>query len=204
MQERASESTRRERLLSAGREAFGRRPYDEVSLSEVAAEAGVAHGLPFHYFTNKRGFFLEVVRSMAAEMRLVHAVPPDLPPAGAMRSVMHQHIDYFQSRPHTLLGPMSSNLVTDPRVRDAFDEARWVGALSVLSLIGIDEPTAGVRLAMHAWLAFHDDLLTHWLVEPEFERERIVDLLLASLASTLESVTLLEPHTHFDLAALRG
>ena len=203
MHEGAAELTRRERLLVAGREAFGRRTYDEVSLSDIAEEAGVAHGLPFHYFTNKQGFFVEVVRSMAGEMRVVHAVSADLPPASAVRSLLHQHVDYIQTRPHTLFGPMGSSLVADPRVREVFDEARWDGALATLSLVGINEPTAGVRLAMRAWLAFHDDLLTHWLLEPEFERERIVDLLFASLVATLESVTILEPRTHIDLAALR-
>lgn len=204
MHEHTSEPTRRERLLAAGLDAFGRRPYEEVSLSDIAAEAGVAHGLPFHYFTNKRGFFLEVVRSVADEMRLVHAIPDDVPPAGAVRSLLNQHIDYFQDRPHTLLGPMRGNLVADPQVREVFDEARWDGALSMLNLIGIVEPTAGVRLATHAWLAYHDDVLTRWLVKPEFKRDQIVDLLLAALVSTLESVAILEPHTHLELAELRG
>ena len=195
-------SNRRERLLAAGRDAFGRQPYDEVSLTDVAKDAGVAHGLPFHYFSNKRGFFVEVVRSIAGEMRVVHSQTRELPPAAAVREAFHRHIDYFSARPHTLLGPIRSNLVADPRVREVFDEARWDGALSVLGMVGIEEPTPAIQLIMRAWLAYHDDVLSRWLVGAEFDRERIVELLFASFVSALSSVTILESETRIDLAAL--
>jgi AcrR family transcriptional regulator len=189
MSDRSNSSSRRERLLEVGRDAFGRQPYDDVSLSDIAKTAGVAHGLPFHYFSNKRGFYVEVVRSIADEMRIVHSQIGDFPPAAAVRDALHRHIDYFSARPHTLLDPMRSGLVADPRVREVFDEARWDGALSVLRMLGIDDPAPAVQLVIRAWQAFHDDLLSRWLVDPTFTRERIVELLFTSLVSVLESAT---------------
>ncbi|MTD54974.1 TetR/AcrR family transcriptional regulator [Amycolatopsis pithecellobii] len=203
MAERTEQPTRRERLLAAGREAFGRQPYDEVSLTDIAKRAGVAHGLPFHYFSNKRGFFIEVVRSIAGEMRIVHSGTKDLPPAAAVREALDRHIDYFEMRPHTLLGPMRSALVADPRVREVFDAARWDGARSVLRMIGLDDPSPAVELVVRAWQAFHDDLVSRWLVDRKFPRERIVEMLFSSLDSALESATILDPETRIDLTVLR-
>ncbi|WP_301124679.1 TetR/AcrR family transcriptional regulator [Streptomyces cacaoi] len=202
MHERRPEPTRRELLLAAGRDAFGRMPYDEVSLSEVAQEAGVAHGLPFHYFKNKRGFFIEVVRSLAEEMRIAYDDLNGLPHGEALRAAINRHIDYFEQRPHVLLGPIRSNLVTDSRVRDVFEETRWDGALAVLRLIGIDEPTEGIRLLMRSWLAFHDELLVQWILERPVPRPALVEVLVAGLTSILGSVTLLEAGTGPDLSAL--
>jgi len=52
----------------------GRRPYDEVSIGEIAAAAGVSKGLLYHYFPTKKdfvpaalgGFGSGAVRSRAA------------------------------------------------------------------------------------------------------------------------------------------
>jgi len=49
---------RREQLLAAGAELLGRRPYDEVSLEEIAAAAGVSKSLLYHYFPTKTDYLL--------------------------------------------------------------------------------------------------------------------------------------------------
>ena len=51
-----STDARREQLLAAGAELLGRRPYDEVSIEEIAAAAGVSKGLLYHYFPTKKDF----------------------------------------------------------------------------------------------------------------------------------------------------
>ena len=56
---------RNEAILQAGVAIFGSVPYDEVSVDDIAARAGVAHGLVFHYFQNKRGLYLWVLRPEA-------------------------------------------------------------------------------------------------------------------------------------------
>ncbi len=43
--------TRRERVIAAGRDAFGRLLYDDVLISDIADSAGVAHGL--HFITSR-------------------------------------------------------------------------------------------------------------------------------------------------------
>ena len=44
----------RERLLQAGYAFIAERPFDSVTVDEIADAAGVAHGLLFHYFGTKR------------------------------------------------------------------------------------------------------------------------------------------------------
>ena len=53
---RLSTDARREQLLDAGAELLGRRPYDEVSIEEIATAAGVSKGLLYHYFPTKQDF----------------------------------------------------------------------------------------------------------------------------------------------------
>ena len=48
-----------------GAEVFGKRPYDEVRIDEIAERAGVSRALMYHYFPDKRAFFAAVVKDEA-------------------------------------------------------------------------------------------------------------------------------------------
>src|SRR5882672_1458403 len=59
---RLSPEDRRAELLALGAEVFGKRPYDDVRVDEIAELAGVSRALMYHYFPDKRAFFAAVVR----------------------------------------------------------------------------------------------------------------------------------------------
>ncbi|WP_247563440.1 helix-turn-helix domain-containing protein [Bradyrhizobium sp. 188] len=40
----------RDRILEVATRLFTQRPFDEISAEDIAREAGLAHGLTFHYF----------------------------------------------------------------------------------------------------------------------------------------------------------
>src|SRR4249920_2344031 len=56
---------RRVQLLEFGKHFFANHAYDDVSMDEVAAAAGVSKGLLFHYFKSKREFYVETIRAMS-------------------------------------------------------------------------------------------------------------------------------------------
>src|SRR5882757_6202598 len=64
----------RQKLLDSAVEQFRDKPYGEVSVQDIATEAGVAYGLVAHHFGNKRGIHLEAVREIAR--RLDPVTPP--------------------------------------------------------------------------------------------------------------------------------
>src|SRR6516162_2354683 len=65
---RLSPEDRRAELLALGAEVFGKRPYDEVRIDEIAERAGVSRALMYHYFPDKRAFFAAVVRDEAERL----------------------------------------------------------------------------------------------------------------------------------------
>lgn len=72
---RLSPDERRAQIVGAARELYAERRYDDVSLEELAAAAGVARGLLHHYFGSKRELFLAV---MTETVRLPVRELPDL------------------------------------------------------------------------------------------------------------------------------
>ncbi|MDY6796541.1 MAG: TetR/AcrR family transcriptional regulator [Actinomycetota bacterium] len=63
---------RGEQLLRAAREVFSRKGYNEVTVADITAEAGLAKGTLYLYFQSKEELFLEVIRD--AIQRLRHAL----------------------------------------------------------------------------------------------------------------------------------
>ena len=80
---RLSTDARREQLVALGVEMFSERPFDEVSIDDIAASAGISKGLLYHYFPSKRDFYVAVVRHSADEMQAVTETDPDLAPLDA-------------------------------------------------------------------------------------------------------------------------
>src|SRR6202035_1520275 len=76
---RLSPEDRRAELLALGADVFGKRPYDEVRIDEIAERAGVSRALMYHYFPDKRAFFAAVVKDEADRLYEATNNPP---PAG--------------------------------------------------------------------------------------------------------------------------
>ena len=48
----------RQRLIEAAIKQFSEHNFEDVAVTDIVKTAGVAHGLLFHYFGNKRGIYL--------------------------------------------------------------------------------------------------------------------------------------------------
>ena len=68
MRARLDVDERRRQLVELGLDLFGSRSYDEVSIDELAAAAGISKGLLYHYFPTKRDFYVATVREAAAQL----------------------------------------------------------------------------------------------------------------------------------------
>ena len=55
---RLTPEQRREQILAAAHTLFAERPYDEVSVEDIASAAGVTRGLVHHYFGGRKDVFI--------------------------------------------------------------------------------------------------------------------------------------------------
>src|SRR6187200_3241414 len=95
---RMTPDDRRRQLVGIGLRKFVERPVQELSLDEVAAEAGVSRGLLFHYFPNKTDYHRAVVE--AARRRVGRNVSPETGVVGeaAVRQVVERFLDQVARR----------------------------------------------------------------------------------------------------------
>lgn len=195
---------RRALLINAASELFTERAYDEVTTVEIAKRAGVAYGLIAHHFLNKRGLYLATVRAAADRLRAVR----DIAPAGdtlieKVRDAVGRHISYIDENAAQFVALMRGGIGSDPEVLAIIEELRWESAQYVLGELCVTEPVAPVlRAAMRGWVGYLYEVVLDRLVHPELPQAHLVELVSATLVTSLRVVVELDPDTGLDAEIL--
>ena len=120
----APAADRRAELLAIGRQLFAKHAYDELSIDDVAAAAGVAKGLLYYYFRSKRGFYLATIRAEADELLALAQPDPALPPAERLRRTLDAYLAFVDEASDRFRALYLAGLGSDPEVRAIRDRDR--------------------------------------------------------------------------------
>src|SRR6188472_1483891 len=113
---RLSTDARREQLVALGVEMFSERPFDEVSIDDIAASAGISKGLLYHYFPSKRDFYVAVVRHSADEIVVLTEGDPDLPPPERLAASLDRYLEYVKTHARGYVTVLRAGIGSDPEV----------------------------------------------------------------------------------------
>ncbi len=166
---RMTPQDRRRQLVGIGLRKFVDRPVQELSLDEVAAEAGVSRGLLFHYFPTKTDYHRAVVE--AARRRVARTVSPDPGVIGetAVRQVVERFLDQVARRRESYVALV---LGQAPIARAAGDDPVETVREHVAGVVAraTDLPDAALP-AVHGWVAYLEDRALQWSARPAAERD---------------------------------
>ena len=166
---RMTPQDRRRQLVGIGLRKFVDRPVQELSLDEVAAEAGVSRGLLFHYFPTKTDYHRAVVE--AARRRVGRTVSPDPGVVGdvAVRQVVERFLDQVARRRESYVALV---LGQAPIARAAADDPVETVREHVAGVVAraADLPDAALP-AVHGWVAYLEDRALQWSARPTAERD---------------------------------
>jgi TetR/AcrR family transcriptional regulator len=91
----------RSRLLAAGVKLFAARGYHGVAVDEIVAAARCNKRMLYHYFDNKEGLYVEVLRTVYSRMEASEMAP--LPLDGtteqAIRALIARHFEFLADNP---------------------------------------------------------------------------------------------------------
>jgi AcrR family transcriptional regulator len=183
---------RRAALVAVAADLFARKPYDEIYISEIAEAAGVAHGLLFYHFKDKRGLYLAVLQQVLDEIVELHKPRDDEDTnEQRLRGLFRRHIDYRRSHAHTMLALMRAG-GQDPEVDELFERGRRAGAEFVMDLLGLaTEPPPSLRIAIRGVMGMLDEATIDWLTHdcdvPVDELEELVYRATVSILSSVQS-----------------
>ena len=198
---RLSPEDRRAELLALGAEVFGKRPYDEVRIDEIAERAGVSRALMYHYFPDKRAFFAAVVKDEAD--RLYEATNKE-PTSGLtffeeIRVGVLAYMAYHQQNPEAAWAAYVGLGRADPVLLGIDDEAKnrqmdhimtrigeFVSAIPGQSL----EPDVerDLRVIIHGWLALTFEICRQRIMDPSTDADRLANACAHALLDAIARV----------------
>jgi AcrR family transcriptional regulator len=188
---RLTAEDRRKQLVGIGLMMLRTQPIHELSIDAVAAEAGISRGLLFHYFPTKRDFYVEVMS--AAGRRLLRVTKPDpaLPPDEQLRQMLLSFVAFVTRRRDSYISFVRGAAGGDIFVVEVYTATRAGLTARVLTLLGEPnaiEPASPVRMTVHAWLAYVEDLTIEWSGLPEPDRPTTPDELVTHFITALQAL----------------
>lgn len=183
---RLSPEDRRSELLALGAEIFGKRPYDEVRIDEIAERAGVSRALMYHYFPDKRAFFAAVVKDEAD--RLFDAAH-NLPDLGLslfeeIRAGVLAYMYYHEQHPHSSWAAYVGLGRSDPVLLGIDDDTKnrlmehVMKRMRDVEVPGYEfgaEVERDLQAIVHAWIAFTFELGRQRIMNPSMSAEQLGD-----------------------------
>ena len=189
---RLSPDARRAQLIALGVDMLATRTLDELSVEEIAKQAGISRGLLFHYFASKQEFHVEVARAAAAE--LITRTEPDrsLPPLDALRGALTAFMDYVVENPDNYKSLVRGAASGDADMRTIFDRTRSTMAGRIINVLDDLGLPVGPRaaLAVHGWVAFVEECVVRAIDTRSLDDDGFRDGLLDMLAKSLPALVL--------------
>lgn len=180
---------RRDQLLRLGLDLFGTRSYEDISIDDIAAAAGTSRSLLYHYFRNKRGFYVEALRHAAAQLRERIEPDPELPPRERLRQGLAAYLDYVARYAGAYTTLMRSGVGFDPEVGEIVESTRSAIIADILRDLEELAESGMVRVAVRGWLGMVEFASLEWLERREVSKAELIDLLDAALESVLVNAT---------------
>lgn len=183
---RLSPEDRRSELLTLGAEIFGKRPYDEVRIDEIAERAGVSRALMYHYFPDKRAFFAAVVKDEADRLfEAAHNLPDlGLPLFEEVRAAVLAYMYYHEQHPHSSWAAYVGLGRSDPVLLGIDDETKNRLMEHVMGRVrDVEGPEKDLepdverdlQVIVHGWIAFTFELGRQRIMNPSMNAEQLAD-----------------------------
>lgn len=182
---RLSAPERRRQLVGIGLAKIVEKPIQDLSMDDIAAEAGISRGLLFHYFPTKTDYYLACIA--AAGRRILRNTAPDeaLPGEQQVEMVTRLMVEQIERRRAFYLALVHGHGVADPRVSEVMDSVRDGSTDRVVR--ALDVP-ARRRDVVRAWWAYTEDRALTWSAVPTRERPVPVSRLVAECVAALHAL----------------
>lgn len=191
---RLSTDARREQLLAAGARLLAERPYDEVSIEEIAQAAGVSKGLLYHYFPTKRDFLIAAIERGQEELAELTAPDPDLPPAEQLGASLDRFLDFVEEHEAAYAAIFRSRGGGDPAIQAVLEAGRQQRMDAVIDSLASWEAapanverTPTLETAIQGWFFFVEGAVLRWLERRDIERTELRELLALALIGALQA-----------------
>src|SRR5690349_12585687 len=139
VRKRLSAADRRRQLVAIGLAKIVETPIQDLSLDDVAAEAGISRGLLFHYFPTKTDFYLACIAAAGRRILRTTAPDADLPADHQVEMTTRLMVEQIERRRAFYLALVHGHGVADPRVSEVMESVRDGSTERVMVALDVPE-----------------------------------------------------------------
>jgi AcrR family transcriptional regulator len=182
---------RRAQLLEAAIELYGRRPYEQVSVDDIAAAADVSRALLYRYFSSPKEIYEAALRFAADELIARFSTHDEGALLDQLRALIGEFIGFAEAHDAAFIALLRGGSVVVTAETDAvIDDVRRHAVAEILARTGVADPTPLALLTLNCWTAVVEGATLTWLQERNLPRAELeswlVDQLVAMVSVTAQ------------------
>jgi AcrR family transcriptional regulator len=184
---RLTVDARRAMLLELGLKLFGARGLDDVSVEDIAREAGVSAGLLYHYFGSKKEFHHEVTAHALARLTAVTEPDRSRPPGERVVTGLVAYLEYLRADTTGWSWLLRGGGSGDERMWAIGEAYRRSIEDWVFEALPKGARTPATRVAVRGWIGSNTEMSLAWLDAGEPALADVVRLMVAVLVAVLDA-----------------
>jgi AcrR family transcriptional regulator len=177
---------RRQELIEAALVLFSARPSDEVSLDDVAVQAGVSRALAYRYFGTRAEMYVAAMRTAADRLLALLDPPHDDSPLTRVIEAIHRYFEFVEEHATGFQALLAGHPAAQSgTVGDIIEEVRSALFDRLVEGMGRRQVSPPLRLALRTWIAGAEAAALDWLAHRDLPRREVEDFVLSQLYAAL-------------------
>jgi AcrR family transcriptional regulator len=164
---RLSPEARRRDMLRVGLSLFGAKAYDDVTVDEICADAGVSRPLLQHYFGSKSAFFIAVVAEAIEELERLTTLRDGVQDFRLLDEHLRAYFDFMRNHPASA-AMVRQEGQSNREVAVLLDCFRDRTFRQVSETLGGDI-SREVATAIRSWIAHNEAIAAQLIAEPALD-----------------------------------
>jgi AcrR family transcriptional regulator len=180
---------RRDELIDAALVLFSSRPAEEVTLDDIARQAGVSRALAYRYFGSRAEIYVEAMRRAADQFLVLMDPPHDSAPLVRVVEAIRRYFDFAADHATGFQALLRGDPASQSgAVGEMVEEVRSALFARLVEGMGRSAASPQLRLALRTWIAGAEAAALDWLVNRDLDRRAVEDFLLEQLYAALSTV----------------
>jgi AcrR family transcriptional regulator len=192
---RLAPDDRRLALINSALRLFNAHPYDDVSVDDIAAEAGMSRALVYHYYGGKSGVFVAALRQTGDDVVAAIGQAGMDDPDNWLAAGLGAFFDHVQANPMGLTALLRHGSLADREDRQVLDEISDHVLRMVMSCLAPPADSPVLQSVLRGWIAMVETMGRGWLRNGEPTREELETLLPELLRAVLGAAAWHDPAT---------
>jgi AcrR family transcriptional regulator len=184
---------RRRQIIDAGAALFAEHSYEEISMRDLAAAAGVSKPLLYHYFPSKADLFKAAVADAAGQLLTLIAPAGTGSPAEQLTESLDAYLEWIEANARTWTKLMRSAAALPDALELVEGFRTRAMEMMLAGLTGGGEVRPALRTAINGWLGFMDAAILDWTRNRELSRHELRELLLTAFGGALMAAHQVDP-----------